>query len=83
MKLESRMAMSLDEVKAVEQLMKTFDRFGMMPPYLITVEKWPKAYISDWSEIEYDAPEKTYGVIIRIIGQQIFRIQVVEDEDGN
>lgn len=77
MKIESRMVMTLDEVKAVERLIKTFDRFGLMPPYLVTVEKRPKPYISVWSEIEYGEPERTFGVIIRIIGDKIYRIEVI------
>lgn len=81
MNLESKSIMSLDEVKAVEHLLKTLDRFGLMPPYLITIEKWPKAYHYGGGDVEYEEPQRAYGaMIIRIIGKSIFRIEVLDDE---
>lgn len=83
MNIEIRMKMTMDEVKAVERLIKTFDAFELMPPYLITVEWKPTpAYISDTSNIKVDLPHETFGVVIRIINKSIYRIQIVEKEVG-
>lgn len=62
--------------------MKTFDRLSLMPPYLVHVEMKPSSYLSRLSDIEYEEPEKVYGVVIRIIGPEgtVMRIMIDEDE---
>jgi hypothetical protein len=72
MSVEKSMKMTLNEANATEHLLKTFDRMGMMLPYLILGElqtpeenKWP-----------------VYKMIIRIVGQnRIYRIEVDDGED--
>lgn len=80
MSLEVRMKMTSEKVKALEQLLRTFDRFGLMPPYLVTVNIKPSAaYVSDTSLIKNMPYKRSFGVVIRIIGDLIYRIEV-DDE---
>ena len=67
---------------ALTRFLMTLDRLGLMEPYLITVEMKPKAYLNKWSNIEYEKPEKVYGMVIRIMNDKgvIRRITIEEDE---
>ena len=70
-----------DKVNALDQFLRTIDRLGLMPPWILTVEMKPRAYLNKLSAIEYEEPEKVYGVVIRIMSSEgiIMRIQI-EDE---
>ena len=65
--MESRLKLSSLKVRALENLIKTFDRLGLMDPYIITVEMKPTTYLNKHSNIEYEKPERMYGVVIRIM----------------
>lgn len=75
--IETTRVLKWDEVKVLEAFLKTLDRFGMMPPYLVMMHKWPRSlYISG----EQLNPVKEYDVTIRIVGEGIHKI-IIEDED--
>ena len=77
MKFTSRKA------RALQLLIKTLDRFGLMEPYLVTVETKPGASLDRYSDIIYDQPQKVYGIVIRIMTKDgvIRRITVDDDAD--
>lgn len=79
--MESRVKLSKSKARSLEELIKTFDRFGLMEPYLITVEMKPGASLNKYSSIVYDQPQKVYGLVIRIMTEEgIVRRITIEDE---
>lgn len=76
MKLSERKARSL------ELFIRTLDRFGLMEPYIITIEMKPRSYLNKFSAIEYEQPERVYGVVIRIMTDKgITKRITIDDED--
>jgi hypothetical protein len=79
---DSRTKLSARKAKALEQFIKTIDRFGMMEPYLITIEMKPGTSLNKYSDIVYDQPQKVYGIVIRIINQEgIVRRFTIDESD--
>jgi hypothetical protein len=80
--MESRLKLSREAARALEHFLKTLDRFGLMCPYLVTVEMKPAAYLNRYSNIEYSKPERVYGCVIRIMDKDgtIMRI-TIDDQD--
>ena len=79
--MASRKKWRQSKVKALEQLLKTFDRFEIMPPYLVHVEMKPTSYLSNLNDIEYEQPEIVYGVVIRIMIDKGTTMRITIDED--
>jgi hypothetical protein len=77
------MKLSEHKARSLEQLIKTFDRFGLMEPYLITIEMKPGASLNKYSDIIYDQPQKVYGLVIRIMNEEgiVRRITIENDTD--
>lgn len=72
--------MTMEEVRLLESLLKTCDRFGLMPKYTVMLERWTKN-IGHWSYV--DSVRRALGITISVVGEVPFRIEIVEDEDGN
>lgn len=81
--MDLRMKLSEHKARSLEQLIKTFDRFGLMEPYLITIEMKPGASLNKYSDIIYDQPQKVYGLVIRIMNEEgiVRRITIDNDTD--
>ena len=79
---DSRTKLSEHKARALEQLLKTLDRFDLMEPFLITVEMKPGASLNKYSDIVYDQPQKVFGMVIRIMNKDgiIRRIQIDNDD---
>lgn len=76
------MKMSECKVRSLELFIRTLDRFGLMEPYIITVEMKPRSYLNKFSSIEYEQPERVYGVIIRIMNDKgVTKRIIIDDED--
>lgn len=78
MRDEMDRVMTMDEVRLLENLLRTCDRFGLMPKYLLMIEWWTKN-IGHWSYI--DTNKRELGVTIMMEGK-MFKIRIVEDENG-
>lgn len=80
--MDSRTKLSESKARALEQLIKTLDRFGLMDPYLITIEMKPGTSLNRYSDIVYDQPQKVYGIVIRIMNEEgiVRRITIENDE---
>jgi hypothetical protein len=53
-----------------------------MEPYIITIEMKPRSYLNKFSVIEYEQPERVYGVVIRIMTDKgITKRITIDDED--
>lgn len=81
--MDSRTKLSSSKAHALENLIKTFDRIGLMLPYLITVEMKPGSSLDRGSNIIYDKPQKVYGLVIRImdIDKTTLRISIDEEDE--
>ena len=75
--------MSQRKANALEHFLRTLDRFGLMEPYIVTLEMKPKSYLNKWSDIEYEEPEKVYGIVIRIMNKDgiVKRITIDDDDE--
>jgi hypothetical protein len=71
--------MTMDEVRALEHFMKTCDRFGLMPKYVLMIEWWTKN-IGHWGYV--DTNKRELGVTIMMEGN-LYKIKIVGDEDGD
>ena len=64
--------MTLNQVNAVEHLLKTLDGFGLMPPYLVLFELNP----------EGEGAAAAYRVLIKVVGQkELYVIEIEEEEE--
>ena len=83
MHTDSRMKLSERKARTLEQFIKTLDRFGLMDPYLITIEMKPGASLNKYSDIIYDQPQKVYGLVIRIMNREgiVRRIQIDDSDE--
>ena len=78
MGIEVVLKMSGDKAKALERMLKTLDRNGLMPPYLVMAEVSPKiTWCGEGGSGEVD---HRHIVTIRVVGEKIYRIEIVEDE---
>jgi hypothetical protein len=71
MGVEEKMYMTLNQANATEHLLKTFDRLGMMSPYLVM------GHLMNEEEDGYPV----YKVVVRIVGQKKIYVIEVGDED--
>lgn len=76
--IEVKMKMSSEKARDVECLLKTCDRLGLMPPYLVMAETTPS--------ISWVGPEgcgfidHKHIVTVRIVGEKIFTIEIDRDD---
>lgn len=70
--------LSMEKVRAMESLLKTCDRFKLMPPYVVMLERWTKN-IGHWSCV--DSVRNVYGVTVKMLG--VSHEFEIGDEDGN
>ena len=79
--MESRTKLSESKARALEQMIKTFDRFELMEPYLITIEMKPGCSLDRGSDIIYDQPQKVFGLVIRIMNTEGYVLRITIDEE--
>ena len=78
MGIEVRMKMSINKAASVERLLKTCDRFDLMPPYLVMAEVSPKiTWCGEGGSGEVD---HKHIMTIRVVGEKIYRIEIEGDE---
>lgn len=53
-----------------------------MHPYVITAEMKPRTYLNKLSSVEYEEPEKVYGIVIRIINKEGIILRITIDEEN-
>lgn len=82
MHMEKRTRLSRCKALSLEKLLKTLDRFSLMHPYVITAEMKPRTYLNKLSSVEYEEPEKVYGIVIRIINKEGIILRITIDEEN-
>jgi hypothetical protein len=82
--MDLRTKLSQRKARSLEQFLKTLDRFDLMPPYLVTLEMKPKTVLNRWSNIEFEEPQRVYGIVIRIMTQEgiCWRITIDEEDEA-